>query len=51
MATGKPVWVKVAAIIALVFGIVGLVAGTWMLAPVILLAIVLLLMQPKSPST
>jgi hypothetical protein len=47
MATGKPAWLKIVIALAIVFGIVGIIAGAWMFAPLILIAIVLLVLMPK----
>ena len=47
MATSKPTWLKVVIGLAIVFGIVGVVAGGWMFAPLILIGIVLLVLMPK----
>jgi hypothetical protein len=47
MATSKPGWLKVVIALAIVFGVVGIVAGAWMFAPLIILAIVLMVLLPR----
>jgi hypothetical protein len=47
MATGKPGWLKAVIALAIVFGIIGVVAGGWMFAPLIIIGIVLLVLMPK----
>ena len=47
MAAAKPAWLKVVIGLAIVFGLIGVVAGGWMFAPLILVGIVLLLLMPR----
>lgn len=47
MATNKPGWLKFVIGLVIVFGLVGIVAGGWMFAPLILIGIVLLVLLPK----
>ena len=47
MATAKPTWLKVVIALAIVFGIVGVIAGAWMFAPLIIIGVVLLIMLPR----
>jgi hypothetical protein len=47
MATGKPTWLKIVIGLAIIFGFVGIIAGGWMFAPLILIGIVLLVLMPK----
>ena len=35
-----PGWVRIVAVLAVIFGIVGLVAGAWMFAPLIIAGII-----------
>lgn len=42
MAGITPTWVKIFGVIAIVAGIIGVIAGGWMLAPVVLIGLILL---------
>ena len=37
-----PGWAKIAAVLAIVFGIIGLIVGAWMFAPLLLIGIIAL---------
>jgi predicted ABC-type sugar transport system permease subunit len=49
MAVPKPTWIKVAIPLAIIFGLVGLVAGGWFMAFLIVPAIIVLMLAYRRP--